>query len=154
VLARVLGDASPSDDVALLAVRPGPVEAGAISLSLPAEPESLPGLRRRLVRFLQAAGADEEETYEIALTVCEAAGNAIEHAYGPADATFEVEARARDGELTAVIRDKGNWREPRAHGGGRGLKIMDGLMDELEVQTEESGTVVRMRRRLRGQTAG
>jgi PAS domain S-box-containing protein len=152
VLARVLGDSRPSDDVALLAVRPGPVEAGRISLSLPAEPESLPGLRRRLVRFLQAAGADEEETYEIALTVCEAAGNAIEHAYGPADASFQVEARVGDGELVAVIRDRGSWREPRGPMGGRGLKIMEGLMDDLEVRTEESGTVVEMRRHLRGHT--
>ena len=58
-------------------------------------PSRCPGLRRRLARFLHAAGADDAETYEITLTVCEAAGNAIEHAYGPGDATFDVEAQLR-----------------------------------------------------------
>ena len=93
MLAGVIGQSMPGDDVALLAVRPRPVASESIRFSLPAEPESLPGLRRRLARFLHAAGADDAETYEITLTVCEAAGNAIEHAYGPGDATFDVEAR-------------------------------------------------------------
>jgi anti-sigma regulatory factor (Ser/Thr protein kinase) len=148
VLGGVLGEEVPSDDVALLAVRPRPVASEAMRLSLPAEPESLSGLRRRLGRFLHAAGATTEETYEITLTVCEAAGNAIEHAYGPADAQFEVEADLREGELVAVVRDRGSWRERRGAHRGRGLRIIEGLMDEVEVSTEDGGTVVRMRRRL------
>ena len=83
-------------------------------MSLPAEPESLAILRRRMARFLHAAGVDELESYEITLTVCEAAGNAIEHAYGPGDADFvDVEARLVGDELTASVRDRGRWRERR-----------------------------------------
>jgi PAS domain S-box-containing protein len=148
VLGRVLGSSEPGDDVALLAVRPRPVAAEAIRFTLPAEPESLAGLRRRLARFLHAAGADEAETYEITLTVCEAAGNAIEHAYGPGDATFDVEASFDADLLVATVRDKGHWRERRGKHRGRGLNIIEGLMDEVEVSTEGDGTVVRMRRRL------
>jgi len=148
VLAGVLDERTPSDDVALLAVRPRPVTSEAIKLSLAAEPESLPGLRRRLGRFLRAAGATEEETYEITLTVCEAAGNAIEHAYGPGDATFEVEADCVEGDLVATVRDRGTWRKRRGAHRGRGLRIIEGLMDDVEVRTEDEGTVVRMRRRL------
>jgi PAS domain S-box-containing protein len=148
VLAGVLGDSRPADDVALLAVRPRPVATSAIRFTLPAEPESLAGLRRRLTRFLHAAGADEAETYEITLTVCEAAGNAIEHAYGPGDATFDVEASFDADALVATVRDKGHWRERRDAHRGRGLNIIQGLMDEVEVSTERDGTVVRMRRRL------
>jgi PAS domain S-box-containing protein len=148
VLAGVLGREQPSDDVALLAVRPRPVAAETIAFTLPAEPESLAGLRRRLARFLHAAGADEMETYEITLTVCEAAGNAIEHAYGPGDATFDVEARFDADELVATVRDRGNWRERRGTHRGRGLNIIQGLMDEVEVSTEPDGTMVRMKRRL------
>ena len=81
--------------------------AEALRLSLPAEPESLALLRRRLERFLHAAGADELESYEITLTVCEAAGNAIEHAYGPGDASFDVEAALVADELVASVRDRG-----------------------------------------------
>jgi anti-sigma regulatory factor (Ser/Thr protein kinase) len=117
-------------------------------LSLPAEPESLSRLRRRLGRFLHAAGATEAESYEITLTVCEAAGNAIEHAYGPGDATFEVETSFENGTLLAVVRDRGTWRERRGTHRGRGLKIIEGLMDDVQVSTEAEGTVIRMRRRL------
>ena len=148
ILAGVLGDRFPLDDVALLAVRPVPVAADRFGLSLPAEPGSLVVLRRRLGRFLHAAGASEVEAYEVTLTVCEAAGNAIEHAYGPGDATFEVEAGFEDGELVATVRDNGSWRERRSQHRGRGLAIMKGLMDDVEVATQNRGTVVRMRRRL------
>jgi PAS domain S-box-containing protein len=148
LLAGVLGQQVPADDVALLAVRPRPVATGSMRLTLPAEPESLSGLRRRLGRFLHAVGASEEESYEITLTVCEAAGNAIEHAYGPGDATFDVETSFENGTLVAVVRDRGAWRERRGTHRGRGLKIIEGLMDDVEVSTEADGTVIRMRRRL------
>jgi PAS domain S-box-containing protein len=148
VLSAVLGNLEPVDDVALLAVRPTPVLSERIRLSLPAEPESLAVVRRRLARFLHAAGASEVESYEITLTVCEAAGNAIEHAYGPGDASFDVEAALADGELVATVSDHGHWRERRGQHRGRGLTIIEGLMDGVEVSTEDSGTVITMRRRL------
>jgi PAS domain S-box-containing protein len=148
ILSGVLGNEEPLDDVALLAVRPEPIVADRLSMSLPAEPESLVMLRRRLGRFLHAAGASGAEVYEITLTICEAAGNAIEHAYGPGDATFEVDAAFEDGEVVAAVRDDGTWRERRGDQRGRGLKIIRGLMDDVEVSTEDRGTVVTMRRRL------
>ena len=150
VVSAVLGNAEPVDDVALLAVRPAPVVAERISMTLTAEPESLSILRRRLARFLHAAGVTELEQYEVTLTVCEAAGNAIEHAYGPGDASFDVEVSFTDGEVVAVVRDRGQWRESRGMHRGRGLKIMDGLMDEVDVAAEPAGTVVTMRRQLNG----
>jgi PAS domain S-box-containing protein len=148
VLSGVLGDADPGDDVALLAVRPLPAADTEISLTLPAEPGSLAQLRRRLARFLHATGASEVEQYEITLTICEAAGNAIEHAYGPGDATYEVDVAFDRGELTAIVRDSGSWREKRGEHRGRGLGIIEDLMDELAVEHDEAGTLVRMRRRL------
>jgi anti-sigma regulatory factor (Ser/Thr protein kinase) len=47
-----------------------------------------------------------------------------------------------------VVRDRGSWRERRGAHRGRGLKIIEGLMDDVEVTTESDGTVIRMRRRL------
>jgi PAS domain S-box-containing protein len=148
VLAAVLPKLDPADDVALLAVRPTAPRADSLRLSLPAEPESLALLRRRLERFLHAAGASEIESYEITLTVCEAAGNAVEHAYGPGDASFDVEVALTAGELVATVRDSGRWRERRGEHRGRGLKIMLGLMDHVDIATENGGTFVTMRRRL------
>ncbi|HEY1276297.1 MAG TPA: SpoIIE family protein phosphatase [Thermoleophilaceae bacterium] len=149
ILAGVLGPNEPSDDVALLAVRPEPVSAERLHLSLRAEPGSLIGLRRRMGRFLHALGASDAETYEITLSVCEAAGNAIEHAYGPGDATFSIEAGLEDRSVAVTVSDTGQWRDRRGHHRGRGLKIIEGLMDEVDVSTEGAGTVVRMRRILR-----
>jgi anti-sigma regulatory factor (Ser/Thr protein kinase) len=149
VLSRVLGTAEPGDDVALLAVRPLPATDTHITLTLPAEPGSLAQLRRRLARFLHATGASEVEQYEITLTICEAAGNAIEHAYGPGDATYEVEVAFDSGELTASVRDTGSWREKRGEHRGRGLRIIEDLMDAVALEREEGGTVIRMRRRIR-----
>jgi PAS domain S-box-containing protein len=148
VIAGQLGEADPGDDVALLAVRPLPVADTEISVTLPAEPGSLAQLRRRLARFLHATGATALEQYEITLTICEAAGNAIEHAYGPGDATYEVDVSFDNGELTAVVRDNGNWRDKRGEHRGRGLSIIEDLMDEVDVLSEEGGTLVRMRRRV------
>jgi PAS domain S-box-containing protein len=148
VIEAVLGEGDPGDDVALLAVRPLPAPSDRISLTLPAEPGSLGGLRRRLARFLHATGATETEQYEVTLTICEAAGNAIEHAYGPSDATYEVEVAFASGELVATVRDTGNWRARRDEHRGRGLNIIEGLMDEVNVTADAEGTVVTMRRRL------
>jgi PAS domain S-box-containing protein len=148
VLELVLGEGDPGDDVALLAVRPLPAASELISLTLPAEPGSLAVLRRRLARFLHATGASEAEQYELTLTICEAAGNAIEHAYGPGDATFDVEVTFAGGELVATVRDTGSWRDKRGEHRGRGLSIIEQLMDHVDVAADESGTVVTMRRRL------
>jgi anti-sigma regulatory factor (Ser/Thr protein kinase) len=156
VLEGVLGSREPDDDVAILAVRPEPASASRLYLTLPAEPEVLAPLRRRLHRFLHAVGAAEDEIYEITLTVSEAAGNCIEHAYGPKDATFEVEVWLDRTDVVACVRDSGSWRQPggnqqpNAPGArGRGLRIIEGLMDDVEVSTAQgAGTVVRMRRRL------
>jgi PAS domain S-box-containing protein len=149
VIAHVLGEAEPGDDVALLAVRPLPVADTQISIVLPAEPGSLAQLRRRLARFLHATGATEIEQYEITLTICEAAGNAIEHAYGPGDETYEVDVSFDRGELVAVVRDTGRWREKRGEHRGRGLGIIEDLMDDVAVERADGGTLVRMRRRIR-----
>jgi anti-sigma regulatory factor (Ser/Thr protein kinase) len=146
VLSAVLGRREPPDDVALLAVRLAPSRASRLVLALPARPDTLASLRRRLGRFLRGSGASEDEVYEISLSISEAAANAIEHAYGPEEATFQVEAELLDGAVVASVRDFGRWRKRRGEGRGRGLRIIEGLMDEVELSTEGEGTVVRMRR--------
>jgi PAS domain S-box-containing protein len=148
ILDRLLAGEEPEDDVALLVVRPQPVDAERIAVSLAAEPESLAVLRRGLGRFLHAAGASDAETFETTLSICEAAGNAIEHAYGPVDARFHVDVAMEDGEVVAAVRDEGAWRVRRGRHRGRGLKIIGELMDDVDIANEEAGTVVTMRRRL------
>jgi serine phosphatase RsbU (regulator of sigma subunit)/anti-sigma regulatory factor (Ser/Thr protein kinase) len=137
------------DDVAALAVQLTPLSADRLALRLPAEPPVLASLRRTLRQWLEALGAGELEVYDVLVAVTEAAANAVEHAYGPVDASFDVEVTATDdGEVLVVVRDQGRWRPPRGHNRGRGTLLMQELMDDFEVKTGDEGTEVRMRRRL------
>lgn len=147
VLATMLSSPDLLDDAALLAVRRQPVPSE-LALRLPAEPHAVPGLRRRVARFLSAAGASEYESYEITLAISEAAGNAVEHAYGPADASFDVSAAFEDGTVVATVSDHGSWRDPRDPERGRGLRIIRALMDDVQVHAGTDGTLVSMRRSL------
>ena len=151
ILNGILGGLNAPDDVAVLAMRPEAVPEGELTMRLPADPTALAPLRRRLGRFLATAGASEDERFDITLSVSEAAMNAIEHAYGPADAEFELEGSESAGELIVTVRDTGSWREQRSGGKGergRGLFIMRSLMDEVEVTPSARGTTVRLSRRL------
>ena len=85
---------------------------------------------------------------EITLSVSEACTNAIEHAYSPAPAEFSLTATADDGLLTFVVRDAGRWRPPRGQDRGRGLTIIRAAMDDVEVNSSDTGTEIVMHRRI------
>jgi anti-sigma regulatory factor (Ser/Thr protein kinase) len=136
--------------VALLALQR--VESGAepLTLRLPAASQTLRSLRRSLRTWLRAAGADADEIYDLTLATNEAAANAVEHAYGPVDAHYEVDATFVDGVVQIEVRDFGRWRPARDSDRGRGLPLMEGLTDQLTVERGEQGTLIRLRRRLGG----
>ncbi|MEA2368545.1 MAG: hypothetical protein QOH38_1263, partial [Thermoleophilaceae bacterium] len=149
LLSALVPEGGGEDDVALLAVGLTPLGRDRVVLRLPAEPPVLASMRRTLRQWLGALGAEEIETYDVLVAVTEAAANAIEHAYGPIDAAFDVEVEVSDdGDVSVVVRDQGRWRPPRGHNRGRGTLLMQELMDHFEVTTSEEGTEVRMRRRL------
>jgi serine phosphatase RsbU (regulator of sigma subunit)/anti-sigma regulatory factor (Ser/Thr protein kinase) len=148
---ETLIDVAPNDDVALLAVRALPQDVDPLALTLPTDPSTLATMRRTLREWLERAGATEEETRDIVLATVEAAANAVEHAYGPGDALFEVEGHVVGGEVTISVRDFGRWREQTNSHRGRGLGVMRVAMDGVEVTSEAEGTTVRLRRRLGGE---
>jgi GAF domain-containing protein/anti-sigma regulatory factor (Ser/Thr protein kinase) len=145
----LIGDQT-EDDVALLVARTVAARTDEFELRLPAISGSLATLRRALRQWLGDNGADSDDLIEVLIAVGEAAGNAVEHAYGPGDATFDVAGVVSDGELEITIRDYGSWRPPRGHNRGRGTMLMQQLMDEFEVRTTPDGTEVCMRRTLGG----
>src|SRR5215213_3841790 len=141
-------DDATEDDVALLVVRTVATRTGEFEVHLPAISSSLATLRRSLRQWLKENHADRDDIIEIMIAVGEAAGNAVEHAYGPGDATFDVHGSIDEAELEVVVRDYGNWRAPRGQNRGRGTMLMQQLMDDFEVRTTGDGTEVRMRRKL------
>jgi serine phosphatase RsbU (regulator of sigma subunit)/anti-sigma regulatory factor (Ser/Thr protein kinase) len=148
VLAHMLGGQEPQDDVALLVLSVSRLPAKGFALDLPAEPEALSSVRKALERWLSDAGTSQRDAHAIKVACGEACANAIEHAYRPGDAAFRIEASREDTEVLIVVRDFGGWRKPRGTDRGRGLPLMEALMDSVHVDPSSEGTTVHLRRRL------
>jgi anti-sigma regulatory factor (Ser/Thr protein kinase) len=142
----------PADDVALVAARMPPLQDD-LRTTWPATSEALVSVRRHLRRWLAYHGAGEQELYEIVVACQEACANAVEHAYGPGQAHFDVEASRRDAKIQVIVRDRGRWRPPRGSHRGRGLPLMRALMESVDVEHSADGTVVVLERTLRSRSA-
>jgi anti-sigma regulatory factor (Ser/Thr protein kinase) len=140
-------NAPREDDVAVLVARLAPLPDRLVT-SWPADAAVLNDMRHMLQRWLEKWGATEDEVYDITVAVQEACANAIEHAYAPGSAAFDLEVAFEDGTVTATIRDRGRWREPRGTNRGRGLQIMDAVMSSVDVERTETGNVVTLWRHL------
>jgi anti-sigma regulatory factor (Ser/Thr protein kinase) len=150
LLDELLPEGPGVDDVAVLALTTAPASTDRLALTLPAEPEALITARRALRNWLAEVGVDPEALYDITLATGEACTNAIEHAYAPGEASFDLEATRGETDVLVTVRDYGAWREPRGQNRGRGLKLMETLMDEVNVRREQTGTTVELRRVVKG----
>jgi signal transduction histidine kinase/CheY-like chemotaxis protein len=134
------------DDIALLALQA--TEPREMVLRLPAEPNRLIVLRRRLEDFLTAHAVPEADIFDVIVAVSEAAANAIEHPIEPAELTITLEVSVVDDAVVATVRDTGSWRPETMPGfRGRGLALISALA-ELTVDRSETGTAVTLRRTL------
>jgi anti-sigma regulatory factor (Ser/Thr protein kinase) len=132
-----------------LAVRRLEHAGGSLDLELPAEPASVPLSRHRLERWLSTTDASPDDVFAITLAANEACSNAIEHAYGPERGfTFRLLAKRSSDVIVIKVLDSGRWRTPRGSERGRGLRIIEQLMDAVDVQRTATGTTVRMRKAL------
>src|SRR5262249_13253303 len=136
------------DDVALVAMRWLP--APSLELRPHSDPSSRAAVRRELRTWLDRGGVDAEEANDILVACSEACANAIVHATDPTEPDFEVSGTRANGEISLTVRDFGRWRDPdpARDSGGYGLKLMEALMDDVQLTTDPSGTEVKLRRRL------
>jgi anti-sigma regulatory factor (Ser/Thr protein kinase) len=147
VLRELVPGGAAADDVALLALRTVPM-ADRFSVELPTDPEALASLRALLRRWLRHADGSEQEIAEVVTACGEAATNAIEHA--GAGTPFEISGRLDGRNVQIEIRDRGAWRAPREGDRGRGISMMQALMDTVDVMHTPEGTTVTLHRRLMG----
>lgn len=144
----LLVDEGHDDDVCIIALRRLHVDER-FAYSFTASPSELADLRRQLRSWLERFEVEPEVTQCVVLAVSEAAANAVEHGYG-SDGVGEVRVEARldrRAMLTATVRDRGTWREPTSDSyRGRGITIMQSLMDEVSIASEAGATVVQMSR--------
>jgi serine/threonine-protein kinase RsbW len=149
VLMEALLAPSPQDDVCLLAVGFG---AGPrFDRELGAQPEELAPLRDDLRAWLTGNAVVGHDRDALVFACSEAVTNAIEHAYHDVAAGL-VWVSATMGSDGVVLRvtDHGSWRPPgQVEDRGRGLLLLDKLMDNIEVD-HEAGTTVTMRKHVTG----
>jgi GAF domain-containing protein/anti-sigma regulatory factor (Ser/Thr protein kinase) len=150
LIEAMIGSDAPPDDLAVLTMQRVATGDEPLNLKIAARAEELASIRRLLRGWLTDAGADRRAIEAVLLASGEACTNAIEHAYGPGDQTFELVGSREGGDVVLEIRDLGQWRAPRGQNRGRGLGLMETFMDQVEVIPSESGTAVRMRRRITG----
>jgi len=148
IVGALLANAAGDDDAAMLALRDVPLTADHLTLTLPADPDALVLARRTLSQWLEAADATPKEAYELSVACGEACTNAVEHAYPPGEAAFQLDAERDEGEVEITVTDTGHWRPMRMDNRGRGLDVMRAFADDVDIRASESGTAVRLRRRL------
>ena len=143
--------AEPQDDVCILVVGFG---AGTrFDRELGAHPEVLASLRDDLRAWLSGNAIVGHDRDALVFAASEAVTNAIEHAYRDVAAGLVwVSARMGDDGVLLRVTDHGSWRQPgEVEDRGRGLLLLDKLMDGVEVEHAD-GTTVTMRKHVTGRT--
>ncbi|HEY6421935.1 MAG TPA: SpoIIE family protein phosphatase [Pseudonocardiaceae bacterium] len=148
---RLLGEGY-EDDVAYLIYRcPQPVPE-LFSAELPADPQRLRPLRHSLHTWLATAAVEQQVADEIVLAVNEACTNTIEHAHRfNSGLIATITGTATPEAVEVIVSDHGHWKPPGNGSGsrGRGLPLMNMLMDDVTVAAGAAGTAVRLWKGLR-----
>jgi anti-sigma regulatory factor (Ser/Thr protein kinase) len=134
-------------DTAAFGHRVWPARAGALTL-----------IRREVGRWLGPLEVMPEAEADLVLAVNEAASNVIDHAYRAGDdmgddrAVVEVFFWTEPGAVLLEVVDHGRWRPPGSPtaGGGRGIAIMQRLVDAVLIHHDACGTPVLLRHTLPG----
>ncbi|MGH2348667.1 MAG: ATP-binding protein [bacterium] len=110
-----------------------------------ATPTSLAAIRRATVRAAEAAGLSSEQAQLLQIAVGEAATNVVEHAYGGSDGRVRLRTYRQGPHFYAEVQDGGQWRAGAAREmAGRGLVVMRGLVDRMDIIRTPSGTTIRL----------
>lgn len=145
------GAGGPDDGIVVVLYRHPPAP---LDITVAAEPASLAVVRRQLRSWLAMTGADDELCADILLAVGEAATNAAEHAPDGSGRPVQITVAARriGDTLRFTVSDNGSWKTPTASNGhrGHGIRLMNALVDGVNVSTTAEGTTVEMLKELAG----
>ena len=129
-----------------------------VEITIASHPRWLRLVRQMVFEFASEVGFDPRDCQSITLAVGEAVGNVIKHSYkGRTDRKFSVSCSARDGGVQVRIEDQGEPFDPATAAirppdelrvGGRGLYLMNAIMDEVEFGRVNGANVVTMRKAL------
>jgi serine/threonine-protein kinase RsbW len=118
-----------------------------LRLKAPALPQRLADVRALLAAWAGHFGLSTDTVDDMVLATHEALANVADHAYPDGGGEAELEAVCTDGEIRVVVSDHGRWQAPAVDPGwrGRGLVIIYGLADQVDVRQADAGTSVAMR---------
>lgn len=140
-----------------------------LTITIPAQFLFVPGVRSCISCVCTYFGFDEHEEYQIQTVIDELCNNAIEHGSKSPDSLIEISTKISEHELEVNIHDTGNkpfnkeetlafvkermergWETEEMVGRGRGLFIVQKLVDKLDISTSENGTNVTIVKRHAG----
>src|SRR5215472_3066876 len=115
-------------------------------------------IRAVVCRYAIQAGLTEARAIDLTLAVSEVAANTIKHAKSPGSLKIWYDAK----EIVCQIHDEGIITDPMAGRrepsldavGGHGLWIVNQVCDQVEMQSDENGTTVRLHMNLPRRGAG
>jgi len=124
-----------------------------LKIVIPLEKSKVFTLRQTLRSLLCRHNIPEDVADDIVLSTQEACNNAIVHSHAP-EGVVEITAYLDDGRVSIEVRDRGCGFDASAicvddqpdtrRASGRGLFLIYHLMDDVEVCSSATGTVVRM----------
>ena len=102
--------------------------------------------------WLNQAGVDPDQALNVLVAAGEALTNSIEHGHrhGP-EGLVRLQATAFGDSLRVTVVDAGSWKTPQPTANphrGRGIALMRGLMQSVEISPGEDGTTVAMQMRI------
>lgn len=123
------------------------------------EPACVPKLRGLVREFLTNLRVDPSTTYDILLATDEAAANAVAHGQSAGgNGLVRLRCSTEGSWVVVAIADEGTGFDPSqvsmdelpswSSPGGRGLFLVQELMDRVEIEPSSKGTVIEMRRRV------
>jgi anti-sigma regulatory factor (Ser/Thr protein kinase) len=148
VLDGCLGPSSGDDDVTALFVRAERELGPSARFTLSPDREALGALRRMLRRWLAESGASTDDVAAVTMAANEAWENAIEHAHAFAPVPISVAFERRDHDVFITVHDAGAPPGRTDPDRGRGLALMQALMDEASFSFggRDGGSVLLRRR--------
>jgi anti-sigma regulatory factor (Ser/Thr protein kinase) len=118
----------------------------------------LGAIRAVVHRYAIQAGLTEARAIDLVLAVSEVAANTVKHAKSPGSLKIWYDTK----EIVCQIHDEGVITDPLAGRrqpsldalGGHGLWIVNQVCDQVELQSDESGTTIRLHMNLPDATPG
>jgi len=122
-------------------------------LSIGADLRWLRDAREWAARVAQEFGFPAESCFQVKLAMSEAVANAIQHGSASSEDPVHITARELEGALVFEVRDTGVFVEPQASAEemaerGRGLGLVALVMDDVELEPGEGGSLLRFTKRL------